>query len=125
MSIPGTESTPEIICDFENASISFSGRSIPENANEFYAPLVNWIKEYQNSNNQELSLTFFLDYINSISYKMIFEVLILAEGIKKSGKSVNVLWKYEEDDDEILDEGSHFASKLDIDFAFEEVPEED
>ena len=125
ISIEATESTPAVKCDFDNELIEISGRSIPENANEFYAPLTKWLKDFQQSDAQSLRLTFFLDYINSISYKMIFEILLLSEKIKQDGKNVSVLWKYEEDDDEILDEGSHFASKLDIPFSFEEVPEED
>ena len=125
ISIAVTENTPKIMCDFENSLIEISGRSIPENANEFYIPLIRWLKDYGNSDKQSLKLIFFLDYINSISYKMIFEILIIAEEIKKGNKDVSVLWKYEEDDDEILEEGSHFASKLDIPFTFEEIPEED
>jgi len=125
ISIEATESTPRIKCDFENQLIEIEGRSIPENANEFYAPLIQWLKDYKNSNKQSLNLIFFLDYINSISYKMIFEILLIAEKIKQDGKDVSVLWKYEEDDDEILDEGTHFSSKLDIPFTFKEIPEED
>jgi len=124
-SINATESTPAIKCDFENEFIDISGRFTVTNANEFYTPLIEWLKSYQNSDRQNLKLIFFLDYINSISYKMVFEILLIAEKIRQDGKNVSVLWKYEEDDDEILDEGSHFASKLDIPFAFEEVPEED
>ena len=56
---------------------------------------------------------------------MIFEILLITEKIKQDGKNISILWKYDEDDDQILDEGSYFSSKLDIPFSFEEVPEED
>ena len=125
ITIKATETTPGIICDFEHESIQIIGRSIPENANEFFTPVLDWLHEYKDSNKSNLKLTFFLDYINSISYKMLFEILIIAENLNKNGKNVAVHWKYEEDDDEILDEGRHFDSKLDIDFTFEETPEED
>lgn len=125
ISIEPTESTPAIKCDFDNGFIEISGRSIPENANEFYAPMIQWLKDYKSSEKQNLKIIFFLDYINSISYKMVFEILLIAEEINQGDKEVSVLWKYEEDDDEILDEGSHFSSKLNIPFSFEEVPEED
>jgi F0F1-type ATP synthase gamma subunit len=121
--IEATESTPAIKCDFEHEFIEISGRSIPENAVEFYSPLAKWLKDYQKTSKQNLNLIFFLDYINSISYKMVFEILLIAEKIKQDGKTVSILWKYEEDDDQILEEGTYFSSKLDIPFSFEEVPE--
>ena len=125
ISIEATESTPTIKCDFENELIEILGRSIPENATEFYSPLIEWVKDFGNSDKQNLKIIFFLDYINSISFKMIFEILLLTEKIKQDGKNVSILWKYDEDDDQILDEGYYFSSKLDIPFSFEEVPEED
>jgi len=53
----------------------------------------------------------------------LFEIMLLSEEIDKSGKKVKVLWKYEEDDDEILEEGENFSTKINLDFSFEEVPE--
>ena len=123
LSIQATEVTPSINCDFEHEFIEISGRSIPENAIEFYSPLAKWLKDYQKSSKQNLKLIFFLDYINSISYKMVFEILLMTEKIKQDGKTVSIHWKYEEDDDQILEEGTYFSSKLDIPFSFEEVPE--
>ena len=83
------------------------------------------MKNFGNSDKQNLKLIFFLDYINSISFKMIFEILLITEKIKQDDKNVSIVWKYDEDDDQILDEGYYFSSKLDIPFSFEEVPEED
>ncbi len=124
ISIQATESTPTIKCDFENELIEILGRSIPENATEFYSPLIEWVTDFGNSEKQNLKIIFFLDYLNSISFKMIFEILLLTEKIKQDGKNVSILWKYDEGDEQILDEGSYFSSKLDIPFSFEEVPEE-
>lgn len=124
ISIEGTTYSPKVICDAEKGIIEFLGRSIPENANEFYTPILNWLTDFNNSNHSNLSLTFALDYINSVSYKMIFEMMLLVVKIKDSGKQVDILWKYEEDDDEILEEGRSFANKLNLDFTFEEVPEQ-
>ena len=81
ISIEATESTPAIRCDFENEFIQITGRSIPEDAIEFYSPIIKWLKDYQESSTQNLKLIFFLDYINSISFKMVFEVLLITEKI--------------------------------------------
>ncbi len=123
LSIKGTESTPKILCSPDSGSVEVYGRSIPENASEFYASFLEWLKIYNKSDKSELRFTFFLDYINSISYKMIFEVLLIAEDMSKTGKEISVLWKYEEGDEEILEEGKIFSDKININFSFEEVPE--
>jgi len=125
ISIEAAESTPTIKCNFENGLIEILGRSIPENATEFYSPLIKWVIDYRNSDKQNLKIIFFLEYINSISFKMVFEILLLTEKIKQDGKNVSIIWKYDKDDDQILDEGYYFSSKLEIPFSFEEVPEED
>ena len=125
ISIQATESTPTINCNFENELIEILGRSIPENATEFYSPLIEWVTDFGNSDKQNLKIIFFLDYINSISFKIVFEILLLTEKIKQDGKNVSILWKYDEGDEQILDEGYYFSSKLDIPFSFEEVLEED
>lgn len=121
--IQPSEHTPSVKCDFEKGLVEFTGRSIPENANDFYTPICDWLTQYKDTSKTELQFIFCLDYINSISYKMIFELMLIAEEIKEGGKNVSVIWKYEEDDEEILEEGENFSTKINIDFSFEEVPE--
>ncbi len=124
LKIEGTDTTPTITCNGKENTVEVLGRSIPENASEFYAPFVDWLENYKDSDKEKLHLTFFLDYINSISYKMIFEVLLITQKMVENGKSISVLWKYEEGDEEILEEGKIFAAKINLSFEFEEVPED-
>ena len=123
LQIEGTPTTPTILCSVEKKQINIYGRSIPENAKDFYDPLFKWIAEFGNSDVPGIKASFFLDYINSISYKTIFDIMVKLEEIKLKGKEITVLWKYEEDDDEIFEEGKNFASKVNLHFEFEEIPE--
>ena len=44
--IEGTPKTPTVIFDGDSGVLEIKGRSIPENAVEFYKPLVEWIGSY-------------------------------------------------------------------------------
>lgn len=120
--IEGTKVTPGIKGDPATGKIELTGRSIPENATSFYKPLLDWIEKYKIQPQASTELTFYLDYINSISQKIIYDILDRCVEISNKNELV-VLWKYDEDDEEILDEGKVFQSKFDLDFRLVEVPD--
>ncbi len=114
--IEATESTPKIEYNRDEAKIAFHGRSIPENATNFYGPVFEWIKTYKSSAGEKTELEFYLDYINSISQKIILDILKEFSELNDSGSNVCVKWMFEEEDEEMEDEGKIFASKVDLDF---------
>ncbi len=121
--IKGTAVTPEIVGNPESGTISISGRSIPENATSFYKPVLDWVENYKLQPQDKTELTFFLDYVNSISQKVLYEILDRLSDLSKSSQ-LKVYWKYEADDEEILDEGKVFQTKFDVDFQLVPVNEE-
>lgn len=44
--IQRTAETPEIQFNSKNGILHIEGRSIPENVNEFYSPILEWIRAY-------------------------------------------------------------------------------
>lgn len=116
LKIEATDSTPEIYCEVDSRRIIFRGRSIPENATSFYSPVFDWIENYKQSDASKTELEFYLDYINSISQKIILDILNEFSDLKENGKDVKVKWMYEADDEEMEDEGRVFASKVNLDF---------
>jgi len=120
--IEGTKITPLITGDPETGNIEISGRSIPENATGFYKPLLDWISAYKLQTNSKTQLSFHLDYLNSISQKIVYDILEQMIEINEKSELV-ILWKYDEDDEEILDEGKVFKSRFELDFRLVEVPD--
>ena len=120
--IEGTKITPLITGDPETGNIEISGRSIPENATGFYKPLMDWINSYKLQPNSKTQLSFHLDYLNSISQKIVYDILEQMIEINVKSELV-ILWKYDEDDEEILDEGKVFKSRFELDFRLVEVPD--
>lgn len=121
--IEGTPKTPTIDFNAETGKMLIKGRSIPENSIDFYKPLFEWIDTYANQANDNSDVHMQLEYFNTSSSKCILDVFKKLELIKKSGKSVTVIWHYEEDDEDMLEAGEDYDAIIDIDFKMVKVDE--
>jgi hypothetical protein len=114
--IEKTETTPEIILDKENNVFHIKGRSIIENAHEFYAPIYHWIKNYILYPNPKTE--FFLDiyYLNSSSTLQLMRIFFLFEELKKKGYEIKIIWLYERDDEMSQERGDELMNAVELDF---------
>lgn len=109
---------PKITLDKEASMFEICGKSFPENAVEFYSPIIKWIKEYIQNPNSETIFTINLEYFNSSSSKKIFEILMELESIKTSGGKILVKWYYDENDDVMFTRSKDIQAVLDIPIEF-------
>ncbi len=115
--IQTTEDTPEIILNSTEENFLISERSLPENAIEFYEPIINWINNYiQNPNNKTL-FNFKLEYFNTASAKQIAKILLLLEKLSKT-KDVLICWHYNKEDTDMYASGTRFSKLINIPFKF-------
>ncbi len=120
----GSQKTPTINFDAEEAKIEMKGRSIPENAIEFYKPLVAWLDEYANTAKGLTEANIQLEYFNTSSSKCILDVFKKLEVInQKEDSEVIINWFYEEDDEDMLEAGEDYQSILKIPFKMIEMEE--
>ncbi len=112
LQIASTEDSPEIIFDVEKNILLISGRSLPEDAFNFYAPILKWMKEYINEPNQNSELILNLDYFNSSSVKQIMRLFTIFEELGASGKDAKIIWKYSLSDDLMEIKGQEFKSMI-------------
>lgn len=110
--IQATESTPFVLLDAANRRIELAGRSIPEDASAFYFPILDWLEKYIKESPGKTSFTFYLEYINSISQKMLIDIFLKASALRNAGTEIEILWYYDEEDEEMYDEGNVFKNKL-------------
>ena len=66
-----------------------------------------------------------MDYYNSASARKIVEILHLLEKTINKGNEVKVIWKYFEEDDEMLEKGVEYNEMSKIPFKFESFSDED
>ena len=112
-----------ITLDKENNKFLFEGRSIPENSVAFFKPVIDWLEEYAKSPNDETIVNMDFIYFNTSTAKLILDVLNEFDTVKKSGKSVKIIWHYMEDDFDIKEAGEEYATMVDIPFGYIEHPE--
>jgi len=114
--IEGTSQTPKVIFDKENNKIELSGHSLPENVQIFYSPLLEWVDAYMESPNEKTEVVFKMDYYNTASSKMIFELLKKFDKLFSQGKDVEIHWYFSEDDEDMEEAGEDYSSIVDVPF---------
>ena len=95
------------------------GRSLPENAELFYKPLIEWVDRYVEGNTPPTTvLTIELEYFNSSSVKQILTILLKLEELhRQEGKEVKVIWSYNQDDELMEMKGREMESLVDLPFS--------
>jgi len=113
--IAKTDETPEVYLTADSGNSFISGRSLPENAYEFYQPILEWVKGYAKNFAAPLHLEMRFDYFNSSSGRYIFELLHVLEQ-SKFKESYRIIWMVEKEDDLMLEKGQELRSLSDLRF---------
>ena len=116
-----TKRTPWII--LEPGRIFVMGRSIPEDPNDFYRPVREWISEYTRDYSGNSKIEFGFEYINTSSIKWIFTILRELSEIKDIANNAKVTWYYEHGDEDMCELGFILRSLVDCPFIVVEVAE--
>ncbi len=112
--LQGTDDTPSVILDKAKGIFEFSGRSLPEDVNAFYEPILEWLSSYAEAPNSETSVTFKLVYFNTASSKLILDILLKFEEIGEAGSNVQINWYYPEDDEDMEEAGDEYSDIVEI-----------
>ena len=104
ISIEETKKTPRVHLNVTDKKFEIRGRSMPEDATEFYEPILMWLNKYAESPVEGIDLEVTLDYFNTTSSKMILEIFKLIEGTGKH----KIKWFYHMDDGDMQDAGEDF-----------------
>jgi hypothetical protein len=107
--ILGGPRTPEIKLNSTAGILTISGKSIPEDATEFYGPFIRSFSKYLESEPAETSVIFDMEYFNTASAKIISFILGQLSSLAQYSK-VEVTWIYEEEDLDMKDTGYDYQS---------------
>ncbi len=113
--IKATEDTPEIIFDPLNNVFKISNVSLPENAIEFYAPILAWLKKYREEANPRTVFDFNIEYLNTASSKQVFELIFLIDKINQNS-DVLIRWHYDKIDEDMHALGIRFTNLVNVKF---------
>ncbi len=108
LNIIGTEDSPTILFNKTKGTLSISGRSLPEDAFNFYEPVFEWLNNYFISPASETIFNFNLEYFNTSSAKQIFKI-VNALSVHSKKNKISVIWHYDEGDKDMQGSGERFS----------------
>jgi hypothetical protein len=105
--IEETSKTPRILGDTDQGTLLIRGKSLPENARQFFKPTLQWLEKLNEKHPNQITIDIDLEYYNTSSSSILFRIL---DNLRQLGESVTMLitWHYEEDDIEMEEVGLDF-----------------
>jgi len=103
--IGATPKTPEVLLDSDKGLLRISGRSIPENPEDFFKEVLEGIDKYFEETDSFLDVEIDLEYFNTASAKKIMDLFKALEGHHSK-----VYWIFEEGDLDMEEAGMDYQS---------------
>lgn len=113
-----TSSTPRISFDATAKTLTVAGESYPENSFTFYAPVLAWLKQYLQQQD-ELTLDINVSYMNSSSTKCMLDMLDMLEEAYARSLKVAIVWRYDLENPRSFELAEEFCEE--VTFPFEIV----
>jgi hypothetical protein len=120
INIEPTKSTPCLT--YKDGILKISGQSYPENAMQFYQPVLEWVAKYLEQMEGAACFEFNLEYLNTSSSKCIMDLIDLMDSYFVQGKEIVINWFYETDNESLLECAEEF--KEDVSVPFNIIPKE-
>ncbi|MCR4559559.1 MAG: DUF1987 domain-containing protein [Bacteroidales bacterium] len=114
--IKESDDTPMVLFDAAENILKFSGPSFPENAPDFYNPIIAEVCKIDPNSPGKLIIELDFSILSSASNKLVYEMLVKLEKLMFLGKEMLVKWYYEGFDEDMEDEGNGYKSNLQINF---------
>ena len=117
--IPLTKSTPKVVLD-PKGIIKLTGRLIPENAEDFFKPIEEWINEYFKNPADITTVEICIEYINSTGTAYLLDLIYKITHIHllKNTKKFIINWYYKDEDEDLVEKGRFFSTDLNVPFNY-------
>ncbi len=116
--ITETPKTPGINFNPQQGIFSIKGKSIPDDAEEFYSAVLEWFDDYLVRPNSETQVSIDLEYFNISSSKRLLFLLYKLNDLHASQNNVRIKWMYNEDDEDMFEVGQDYAFMVKVPFDF-------
>lgn len=117
ISLVGSPKTPSIKFSADGR-LEMRGRSIPENALDFYKPLLEWVDNYSRNPQAETTVHVQLEYFNTASSKCMLDLFRKLESVNSK---TTIHWFYEQDDEDMLEAGEDYEAIVNVPFKMIEI----
>ena len=113
--VDATDDTPKVSLNGDTGIFLIAERSLPENAFEFYQPVIKWLNEYAENPKEETNVNFKLDYFTTSSAKQIIKIFLCLEEINSQSKVI-VNWYYKKEDVDMYSIGLKYSKLVNVKF---------
>ena len=110
-----TVDTPGVLLDAEKGIFLLTRMSLPEDAVEFYAPILEWFANYCKNPNTQTVFDMKLEYFNTASSKQLIQILLLLQGLKEKS-DITINWYYKEIDEDMQGLGEEYSQIINLPF---------
>lgn len=118
--ISATDKTPSVSFT-PIGKLEISGKSIPDDAEKFFDPIMSWLENYVENAAQTTTLTINLEYFNISSSKRILFMLYKLNELFNRNQNVRVVWMFDDNDEDMYEVGQDYAFMVKIPFEFKEI----
>lgn len=118
--IEPTSDTPKIQLDAAAGIFEISDRCFPEDATQFFSPVLEWVKNYSKSPNATTQFNFKLEYYNTASSKQLFKLFVLLHELSQKNEVV-INWYYSKADTDMMSSGERYSKLLNFPFNMVEM----
>lgn len=110
-----TVDTPRVLLDADKGIFELAQMSLPEDAVDFYAPVLEWFANYSKCPNSKTVFDMKLEYFNTASSKQLIQILLLLQSLKGRSEIV-VNWYYKEIDEDMQSLGEEYSQIISLPF---------
>ena len=110
-----TIQTPYVCFDTASNIFEITNKSLPEDADVFYEPIIKWLEGYCEQPNEQTDFSFKLDYYNTSSARNIAFIINLLDVLSQKHK-VKIFWYYHQIDEDMLSMGEQYKETTKVNF---------
>jgi hypothetical protein len=123
--INSSPQTPSIHFCAETGLMQIRGRSIPDQPDEFWGPILSWFDSYVNNPAEATTISIDLEYFNITSSKRILFLLYKLNELVDLNLEAKVIWMYRDTDEDMYEVGQDYAYMVKVPFEFKVYIESD
>lgn len=117
--------TPYINFNPNTGIMEIKGRSIPDDPESFWGPILSWFEEYMQNPTEMTLMKIDLEYFNITSSKRILFLLYKLNELVDLKKNAKVEWHYRNSDEDMYEVGQDYAFMVHVPFDFMEYNDSD
>mgnify|MGYP001167590691 CR=1 FL=1 len=118
LAIQSTSNSPKIEFSPEDHLFELYGESSMDDAHSFYAPVLEWLKDFGSEFSDQIRFEFRFTAISQSSMKMLFFVCQEIRSMQIDGGLVNVFWHFPQGDNGLKEIGQDISYMAELDFDY-------